>query len=132
MKGLLFLTLLIAIGAMLTSAEILCVEKDICKLCTQDEIMKDYCKYTGRIIKIICNDGETQYEEIRSCPLTAEDEQIRVIFFQVAMGLIGGLSFWGVQRRKLYSMSLFDSRKIRYIYFILLWLLIITLLFCRR
>jgi hypothetical protein len=66
------------------------------------------------MIRIICNDGENQYEEFRACPLTAEDEQHRVIIFQVAMCLIGGLAYWAAQRRKMNTMTLFDSRKLRY------------------
>lgn len=94
-------------------AELLCLEKGGCSPCKLEDGMNDYCKPTGRMIRIICNDGEHQYEEFRACPLTAEDEQIRVIIFQVAMCLIGGLAYWAAQRRKISTMTLFDSRKLR-------------------
>ena len=96
------------------AGEILCVEKGSCVPCKSEDMFHDYCKQTGRMIHIVCNNGDTQYEEIRACPLTAEDEQIRVIVFQAAMCVIGGLAYWAVQKRKLGSLSLFDSRRLRY------------------
>lgn len=93
--------------------ELLCVEKGSCVPCKSEDMFHDYCKQTGRMIHILCNNGETQYEEIRGCPLTAEDEQIRVIVFQAAMCVVGGLAYWAVQKRKLGSLSLFDSRRLR-------------------
>lgn len=96
------------------NGEILCVEKGSCVPCKTEDMFHDYCKQTGRMIHILCNNGETQYEEIRGCPLTAEDEQIRVIVFQAAMCLIGCLAYWAAQKRKLGNLSLFDSRRLRY------------------
>jgi hypothetical protein len=90
------------------------MEKGQCTPCKKEDLSADYCKPTGRMIRIICNDGEHQYEEFRPCPLTADDEQIRVIVFQVAMCVIGGLAYWAAQRRKISSMSLFDSRRLGY------------------
>ena len=100
-------------------SEILCVEKGRCSVCKKEDVFNDYCKETGRMIRILCNDGEKQYEEFRSCPLSAEDDQIRVVIFQIAMGLIGALAYWAAQKRKISTMTLFDSRKLRSV---LLWL----------
>lgn len=115
-KGNYLLTVLVVLClySVFVSGEILCVEKGTCVPCKSEDMFHDYCKPTGRMIRILCNNGETQYEEIRGCPLTAEDEQIRVIVFQAAMCLIGGLAYWAVQKRKLGSLSLFDSRRLRY------------------
>lgn len=117
-KGNYLLTVLVVLClySVFVSGEILCVEKGTCVPCKSEDMFHDYCKPTGRMIRILCNNGETQYEEIRGCPLTAEDEQIRVIVFQAAMCLIGGLAYWAVQKRKLGSLSLFDSRRLRYIH----------------
>jgi len=93
--------------------ETLCLEKGSCTPCKTEDMFHDYCKPTGRMIRILCNDGENQYEEFRECPLTAEDEQIRVIVFQVTMCLVGGLAYWAAQKRKLSNISLFDSRRLR-------------------
>lgn len=115
LKGgyILFILVALCLSVMFTSGEILCVEKGSCVPCKMEDMSHDYCKQTGRMIYILCNNGETQYEEIRGCPLTAEDEQIRVIVFQAAMCVIGGLAYWAVQKRKLGSLSLFDSRRLR-------------------
>lgn len=112
-KSRICLTLMILCLIGFAGAEIMCFEKGSCTPCKKDDALADYCKPTGRMIRIICNDGESQYEEFRACPLTAEDEQLRVIIFQVAMCLIGGLAYWAAQRRKLSNMTLFDSRKLR-------------------
>lgn len=107
--------LLIVIGFLSQSmvGEILCVEKGSCSPCKSEDMYHDYCKPTGRMIRILCNDGDNQYEEFRACPLTAEDEQIRVIMFQVIMCIIGTLAYFAAQRRKLSNISLFDSRRLR-------------------
>lgn len=73
----------------------------------------DYCKETGRKIKISCHEMENTFEDYKSCLLTAEDEQVRVILFQIIMGLLGGLAYWGIQNRKQKTMSRFDHRKLR-------------------
>lgn len=111
-----FFVLLVCL-TMLSSVvcETLCFEKGSCTPCKKEDFAADYCRPTRRMIRIICNDGEHQYEEFRACPLTAEDEQIRVIIFQVVMCLVGGLAYWAAQKRKVNTMSLFDSRKLRYV-----------------
>ena len=109
---LLFMAIFLVFG---TYSEILCVEKGRCSVCKKEDMFNDYCKETGRMIRILCNDGEKQSEEFRSCPLSAEDDQVRVIVFQLAMGLIGGLAYWAAQKRKISTMTLFDSRKLRYL-----------------
>jgi hypothetical protein len=60
-------------------------------------------------MKIYCSldDGEDKYD-YRSC---AGQNTVYVIYFQVAMALIGGLAYWGVQRRKKNSMTAFENRK---------------------
>ena len=85
-----------------------CVDVGQCVLCSQDEMLEDYCKETGKKMKVTCPRIDDDY---RSCNLTAADEQLRVVIFQVMMALIGGLAFWGVQNRKQLNMTLFESRK---------------------
>lgn len=109
-----FLVLLNFLMYVALADNILCYEKGKCKECKKEDMFNDYCKETGRTISMICNDGELQYEELRSCPLSAEDEQIRVIVFQVVMGILGGIAYWAAQKRKVTTMSLFDSRKYRF------------------
>jgi hypothetical protein len=58
-----------------------------------------------------CIDRGQKFTSYRDCEFTAEDEQMRVIVFQVSMALVGGLAFWGVQVRKQAHMSMFDARK---------------------
>ncbi len=88
----------------------LCDRRGGCQTCHSDEIQNEYCKKTGRKVMYKCQNGNTAYE---SCDRTGQDEQLRVIIFQVLMGLIGGLAYWGVQVRKKNTMSLFDYRKLR-------------------
>ena len=94
-------------------SETICVEKGTCSPCSKEDSTKDYCKETGKMRKVICNDGININEEWRSCPMSTEDEQIRVILFQVSMGVVGAIGFWATQRRKLSTLSLFDTRKLR-------------------
>jgi len=94
-------------------SEIICVEKGTCFACSKDDKAKEYCKETGKMRKVICNDGINANEEWRSCPISTEDEQIRVIVFQISMGVVGAVGFWATQRRKMNTLSLFDTRKLR-------------------
>ena len=87
-----------------------CEKRGGCQTCHSDEMQNDYCKATGRKITYQCQNGNTAFE---SCDKTGQDEQLQVIIFQVVMGLIGGLAYWGVQVRKKNTMSLFDYRKLR-------------------
>lgn len=112
-KSIFLFLILVSIVSVSVIGETLCLEKGSCTPCKTEDMFHDYCKPTGRIIRILCNDGENQYEEFRECPLTAEDEQIRVIVFQVMMCLLGGLAYWAAQKRKLSNISLFDSRRLR-------------------
>lgn len=88
-----------------------CEKRESCSLCHSDEMQNDYCKKTGRRTIYSCQNGNTAYE---ACDLTGQDEQLQVIIFQVVMGIVGGLAYWGVQVRKKNTMSLFDYRKLRY------------------
>jgi hypothetical protein len=73
----------------------------------------DYCKETGRKIRTICRDpsGGRDFDDYRSCNSTAEDDQLRVFFFQIAMAIMGGLAFCVVQGRK--HLTMYDTRKQR-------------------
>lgn len=93
-----------------------CVEIGVCEKCTASQLKaSEYCKETGKRIQIKCTDTNTPtsstYYDYKSCAITPEDDQIRVVVFQVAMAITGGLSFWAVQARKQSHMSLFDVRK---------------------
>lgn len=50
-----------------------------------------------------------EIDDYRSCASTAEDDQLRVIFFQIFMAVLGGLAFCVVQGRK--HMTMYDTRK---------------------
>lgn len=84
-----------------------------CTLCGASIFDTEPCRDTGRRVKIRCKDGENEIEDYKSCSLTAEDDQLRVILFQIIMAFIGGLAYYGVQSRKRFSMTLFDHRKLR-------------------
>ncbi len=99
------------------SKTMVCVEIGACIKCSRNELTADYCKETGRKIKMSCHqtqqDEETSVDDFHSCALTAEDDQLRLVVFQVLMAVVGGLAYWGVQVRKQNTMSLFDNRKQR-------------------
>lgn len=97
------------------SKSLMCEVSGTCILCRKDEMENEYCKETGRRIRIKCKEGKEEFDDFKSCLRTADDDQIQVIVFQVIMGLIGGLAYWGVQARKKNTLSLFDHRKLRYI-----------------
>lgn len=85
-----------------------------CVSCSlNDKANHEQCRATGRIVRIKCKGEEEEFDDYKSCQLTAEDEQIRVVIFQVVMAVIGGISYWAVQTRKKHTMSLFDYRKLR-------------------
>lgn len=84
-----------------------------CLLCGSQEYDANYCRDTGRRVKIHCKTDDTEYDEYKSCISTAEDDQVKVIVFQVLMAILGGLAYWGVQSRKKFNMTLFDHRKLR-------------------
>ncbi len=88
-----------------------CVDSGACHLCNDSEMNLVACAATGKKIKIICNGYDTN--EFRSCDLTSEDQQYRVLLFQGAMAIIGSLAFWGVQSRKNKNLTLFENRKLR-------------------
>ena len=88
-----------------------CVEIEPCLMCKTEEILAEYCKETGRRVKISCKDQDSVIEDYKSCQLSAEDERVRLIVFEVVMAIVGGIAYWGVQMRKANSMTLFDSRR---------------------
>ncbi len=93
-----------------------CVDAGECVQCSVNELEAEYCRETGKKMKILCTSkGHFTTDDFKSCNLTAKDEQFRVIIFQVAMAVIGGLAYWGVQNRKQINMSLFEHRKQRYV-----------------
>jgi hypothetical protein len=110
------LSTLVMVGAERDSKSLMCEVSGTCILCRKDEMENEYCKETGRRIRIKCKEGKEEFDDFKSCLRTADDDQIQVIVFQVIMGLIGGLAYWGVQARKKNTLSLFDHRKLRYIF----------------
>lgn len=61
-----------------------------------------------------CIENGVEVEEYRNClDPPVHQSLVNVFTFQILMAVIGGLALWGVQIRKKYSMSLFDSRKMR-------------------
>ena len=92
---------------------LLCEVTGVCTACHKFEKDTDYCRETGKRVKIHCKDSESEFDDFKSCSTTAEDDQINVIIFQIVMAIIGGLAYWGVQSRKKYNMTLFDHRKLR-------------------
>lgn len=87
--------------------------KGMCEKCNKNELAQDYCKPTGRKVSISCKDGKNYVDDFKSCKYSAEDSQLQVVFFELLMGIIGGVAYYGVQARKKNTMSLFDSRKLR-------------------
>eukprot|EP01031_Cornospumella_fuschlensis_P027813 gene27813-33588_t len=96
------------------TADIFCEIVGDCVSCNKEEIDKPYCKDTGRRMRIHCKDAQSEFDDYKSCMRTSEDEQMRVVVFQVVMGILGGIAYWGVQLRKKNSMTLFDHRKQRF------------------
>lgn len=110
--ALIVIYLLIAIYCSYSHGSVLCEEKGSCESCRKEELNAEYCRTTGNKVRFICNDGENEFDDYRSCAVNTEEAQGHVVIFQVFMGIIGGLAYWGVQRRKMQSMSLFDHRKL--------------------
>ncbi len=100
-----------AIGG--SSTNTICEVTGTCIACRDDEMGNEYCRETGKRIRIRCKDGPNEFDDYKFCSKTAEDDQLEVIIFQILVGIIGGLAYWGVQTRKKYSMTLFDTRKQR-------------------
>ena len=75
---------------------------------------QDYCKDTGRKMRTICSDrkGGKEIDDYRACTSTAEDDQLRVIVFQVMMAVFGSLAYFIVQGRK--HMTMYDTRRQRW------------------
>jgi hypothetical protein len=96
--------------------KVTCTDAGECIRCSQDELNEDYCKESGKKMKVLCSGKGVgiKQDDYRSCYLTAGDEQLRVLLFQVAMAIIGGLAYWGVQSRKQLNMTLFEHRKQRH------------------
>ena len=89
-----------------------CVDDGVCTVCEPHDLTKSYCKPTGKSIKVKCSGANgVMVDDNQSCHLTPEEDQLRVILFQVMMAIIGGLAFWGVQIRKKEHANLFDVRK---------------------
>ena len=71
---------------------------------------EDYCKPTGRKIKVYCLGSLAEENDYKSCDKD-ENNIMEVIQFQVIVALIGSLAFWAAQQRKKKSRTLFESRK---------------------
>jgi len=91
-----------------------CTDSGPCVNCAKSEILEEDCLETGRRMKVVCIYGaDKEKEDFRSCSMTVEDEQNRVIVFQLLMGVCGGLAYFQVQARKGRSATLFDQRRAR-------------------
>jgi hypothetical protein len=66
------LNVVLFLGLVSIGAEVLCEMKGSCKECTGKDSFREYCKETSRMANYICNDGDRQYEELRSCSVSAE------------------------------------------------------------
>ena len=64
-------------------------------------------------MRTVCSDrrGGREVDDYRSCATTAEDDQLRVVVFQVLMALLGSLAYFVVQGRK--HLTMYDTRKQR-------------------
>ena len=64
-------------------------------------------------MRTICSDrkGGKEIDDYRACVSTAEDDQLRVIVFQVMMAVFGSLAYFIVQGRK--HMTMYDTRRQR-------------------
>ena len=71
---------------------------------------QDYCKKTGRKLKIYCLGSIAQENDYKSCE-NEESNLIEVIQFQVIVATIGTLAYWAAQQRKKKSRTLFENRK---------------------
>ena len=83
-----------------------CQDKGSCEPCPPDQLTNPECSLTGRRMPIICRGRR---EDFRSC--TLKDDQLQVLFFQLIVGVVGFLAYWGVSVRKARNLSLFDKRK---------------------
>ena len=64
-------------------------------------------------MRTTCSDrnGGKEVDDYIACASTAEDDQLRVIVFQVMMAVLGSIAFFVVQGRK--HMTMYDTRKSR-------------------
>lgn len=87
-----------------------CRVTSLCELCSNDERDMKYCAKTGRRVEYTCATNTTVRHVFRSCEHTAHDDAVLVMRFEGWMLLIGGLSLYVVQHRKLRHQSLYDRR----------------------
>ena len=71
----LFLTIISLLYAY-SDVKVSCVDAGECVLCSNDEMSEDYCKETGKKMKVTCK-GYPKSDDYRPCNLTAADEQLR-------------------------------------------------------
>lgn len=104
--------LLLLLIAVVTGSKYRCTDAGPCVHCGKSELDEEDCRATGRRQPVLCIYGEgKEKEDYRSCNVTADDEQVRVMIFQLVMGVLGGLALYGVQQRKLRVLTLFDHRR---------------------
>jgi len=108
-----FLLMLVLLLSLEVHSKYRCSDSGSCVSCEKSEMDEEYCKDTGRKMKVLCKGFGSKVDDFRSCQYTAEDDQLRVILFQALMGVIGGAAFYGVQIRKQSSLSRFDERKVQ-------------------
>ena len=111
-QQLLTVLLVLVMAVVATGSKYRCTDAGPCVHCGKSELDEEDCRATGRRQPVLCIYGEgKEKEDYRSCNLTAEDEQVRVMIFQLVMGVMGGLALYGVQQRKLRVLTLFDHRR---------------------
>jgi len=90
-----------------------CEASSLCELCPAHAAATEACQATGRRYEMTCRRGGPDAEPTRlfaSCDRTADDERLQLIYFELWMILIGGLSYFLVKRRKNQTQSLYDRR----------------------
>mmetsp|Transcript_26149 Transcript_26149/g.26380 ORF Transcript_26149/g.26380 Transcript_26149/m.26380 type:complete len:136 (+) Transcript_26149:218-625(+) len=109
-----------------------CTEEGKCEACLVSEMDYDYCRETGRKIKLVCHERSSgsvkvdsttkenkpiattikeDYYKYKSCTINGNDIT-NIVIFQISMAVVGGLAYWGVQTRRINAMSQFDHRKL--------------------
>ena len=61
-------------------------------------------------MKVLCIINGVETETMESCTTEDPNGFVNVIFFLIAVSIVGFLAYLGVQSRKKNAMSLFDSR----------------------
>lgn len=114
-RALLLLAVVAAISLRLSESggKVSCTDVGTCQACGAGESQLDYCRDTGKKIKQKCFEKGNTFDDFRACVSTPQDDQLKVIIFQVVVAVVGGLAYWHVQVKKAANLSLFEARKVR-------------------